>query len=102
MTADTIVFRCGMRKRFCCEQEWEYFQKTSKKNRLDKNFSSEIKICSLCRTRIYKVKDTNAILIGVRNDLSIAFDLTEYIALPRTKKSFVEPITADRLKYFSS
>lgn len=102
MTADTIVFKCGMGKRFCCEQRWEDFWKTTPETCTDKNFIIEIKICSLCKTRIHKVKDTNTILIGVKKNLSIAFDLTEYLRLPRSKKPFIEPITADRLKCFSS
>jgi hypothetical protein len=101
MTADTIVFKCGMGKRFCCEQRWEDFLKISPETCTDKSFITEIKICSLCNTRIHKVKDTNIILIGTQNNLSIAFDLTEYLRLPRIKKPFIEPITADRLKCFS-
>ena len=75
MTADTIVFKCGMGKRFCCEQRWEDFWKTTPETCTDKNFIIEIKTCSLCKTKIHKVKDTNTILIGVKNNLSIAFDL---------------------------
>lgn len=102
MTTDTIVFKCGMGKRFCCEQRWGDFSKTLPETCADKSFITEIKMCSLCETRIHKVKDTNSILISVRQNLSMAFDLTEYLRLPRSKKPFIEPITADRLKCFSS
>jgi len=102
MIADTIVFKCGMGKRFCCEQRWKDFCKRSPETYTDKSFITEIKMCSLCETRIHKVKDINTILNGVKKNLSMAFDLTEYLRLPRTKKPFIEPITVDRLKCFSS
>ena len=97
MTAEIIIFRCGLGKRFCCEGNWDQFTKTSRRGHREKPPFSEVKICNLCVKPIYKAQTTHEITEGVKINLSIAFDLKEYLALPRKDKPFVEPITAERL-----
>ncbi len=98
MTAEIIIFRCGLGKRFCCEGNWDQFTKTSRRGHREKPPFSEVKICNLCAKRIHKVQTTHEISDGIKKDLSIAFGLIEYLSLPREKKPFIEPITAERLK----
>jgi hypothetical protein len=101
MTADIIIFRCGLGKRFCCEGNWHQFSKPSKRIQQEKLRYAEIRICNRCAKRIYKIKATHEIFEGVKKNIPIAFDLKEYLALPRKDKPFVEPITAERLKCFA-
>lgn len=101
MTAEIIIFRCGLGKRFCCEGNWDQFTKPSKRGLREKLLCSEVKICKLCAKRIYKVQTAHAIFDGFKRNLSIAFDLKDYLSHPRKDKPFVEPITAERLKCFA-